>query len=114
MSESAARTVADEKQSGLAGSIAVSERNFGRATKTGLYLSTQRQVWRFENGPDPGFLRGLCFHGDYAVIGPSKPRNAVLAGTRQPPFVGLEGEEISRYVAIGPDRSGTEFPVAAE
>ena len=39
---------------------------------------------------------------------------AVLAGTRQPLLVGLEGEEISRYVAIGPDRSGPGAAMAAE
>ncbi len=103
----------------------------------------------------PGFLRGLSFHGGYAVIGLSKPRNkiftglpldeelnkrerepecavyvvrlsdgavchtltitgsveeiydtAVLAETRQPLLVGLEGDEIGKYVAVGPDRSG--------
>ena len=102
----------------------------------------------------PGFLRGLSFHGDFAVIGLSKPRNrafaglpldgelkrrgveagcavyvidlrdgavrhtltitgsveeiydtAVLPGTGQPLLVGIEGEEIGRYIAIGPDRS---------
>lgn len=44
---------------GTRGQVAVSERNFGhamalRATATGLYLSTEHQVWRFENGLDPG------------------------------------------------------------
>ena len=111
----------------------------------------------------PGFLRGLSFHGDYAVIGLSKPRNkifaglpldeelnkrkrepecavyvvrlsdgavchsltitgsveeiydtAVLAGTRQPLLVGLEGEEIGKYVAVGPDRSDRKEAEAAE
>lgn len=41
--------------------VALSERNFGnamalRATASGLYLSTHHQVWRFENGLDPGQL----------------------------------------------------------
>jgi len=31
---------------------------------------------------------------------------AVLTGTRQPMLVGLEGDEISKYVAVGPDASG--------
>lgn len=111
----------------------------------------------------PGFLRGLSFHGDFAVIGLSKPRDkifsglpldgeltrrgaepecaiyvirlsdgaichkltitgsveeiydtAVLSGTRQPLLVGVQGEEINEYVAIGPDTSGrrpsAEYP----
>ncbi len=102
----------------------------------------------------PGFLHGLNFVGDYAVVGLSKPRNqvfsdlpldgeleqrgvepecavyvirlsdsaichkltitgsveeiydiAILPGTRQPFLVGLEGEEIDKFVAIGPNRS---------
>lgn len=44
---------------GTSGQVAASERNFGRAmalrvTETGLYLSTEHQVWRFENGLDAG------------------------------------------------------------
>lgn len=44
---------------GTRGQVAVSERNFGhamalRATATGLYLSNAHQVWRFDNGLDPG------------------------------------------------------------
>lgn len=111
----------------------------------------------------PGFLRGLSFHGDHAVIGLSKPRNkifsgllldeelrrrgrdpecavyvvrlsdgevrhalsitgsveelydtAVLPGTRQPMLIGLEGSEIGKYVAIGPDRSASVQSHAAE
>lgn len=107
----------------------------------------------------PGFLRGLSFHGDFAVIGLSKPRNkifsglpldelltergqapecaiyvvrlstgeichkleitgsveeiydtAVLVGTRQPLLVGMEGAEIGKYIAVGPDRSGRKAP----
>jgi uncharacterized protein (TIGR03032 family) len=42
---------------GTSGQVAASERNFGhamalRVTETGLYLSTEHQVWRFENGLD--------------------------------------------------------------
>ncbi|MFO1019784.1 MAG: TIGR03032 family protein [Planctomycetales bacterium] len=28
----------------------------------------------------PGYLRGLCFSGDYAIVGVSKPRNRTFAG----------------------------------
>ncbi len=126
---------------------------FGRIDRaTGTF---ERLVWL------PGFLRGLTFHGDYAVIGLSKPRNAVfsglpldeelsrrggepecalyvvnlvtgeichklaitgsveeiydtviLPGVRQPLLVGLEGEEIGKYVALGPDRSARTGPEA--
>ncbi|TYC63929.1 TIGR03032 family protein [Rhodobacterales bacterium] len=110
----------------------------------------------------PGFLRGLSFCGDFAVISLSKPRNevfsglpldgelkerdrapecavyvvrlsdgevchtltitgsveelydtAVLAGTYQPLLVGLEGDEIGKYIAVGPDRSGGNNPGCA-
>ncbi|GGF20336.1 TIGR03032 family protein [Youhaiella tibetensis] len=131
---------------------------------SGWFGRIDRQARRFERLKWlPGFLRGLCFHGDYAVIGLSKPRNhifsglpldgelarrgrepecavyvmrlsdgeichtltitggveeiydtAVLAGTRQPLLVGLEGEEISRFIAVGPDRSGERPRLAAE
>jgi hypothetical protein len=30
---------------------------------------------------------------------------AVLAGCRQPMLIGTEGPEISKYIAVGPDRS---------
>ncbi|KAJ0340701.1 hypothetical protein COL154_014168, partial [Colletotrichum chrysophilum] len=110
---------------------------FGRIDRTARRF--ERLAWF------PGFLRGLIFHGDHAIIGLSKPRNevfaglpldeelnkrgrepecavyvvrlgdgkvchtltitgsvdeiydtAVLAGTRQPLLVGLEGDEIDR------------------
>lgn len=128
---------------------------FGRIDRTAGQF--ERLCWF------PGFLRGLSFHGDYAVIGLSKPRNkifaglpldeelsnrgrepecavyvvrlsdgavchtltitgsveelydtAVLTGTRQPMLVGLEGEEIGKYIAVGPDRSLREQSAAAE
>jgi len=119
---------------------------FGRIDRaTGAF---ERMAWF------PGFLRGLSFCDDYAVIGLSKPRNevfaglplddelkahgrepecavyvvrlsdgevchrltvtgsmeelydtAILPGTYQPLLVGLEGEEIGKYIAVGPDRS---------
>lgn len=126
---------------------------FGRVERTkGIF---ERLTWL------PGFLRGLSFHGDFAVIGLSKPRDrifaglplddeliqrgvepecavyvvhlsdgavchkltitgsveeiydtAILGGTRQPLLVGLEGEEISKYIAVGPDRSGRSLSEA--
>ncbi|EHS52559.1 Conserved hypothetical protein CHP03032 [Rhizobium sp. PDO1-076] len=120
---------------------------FGRVDRrTGTF---ERHTWL------PGFLRGLSFFGDYAVIGLSKPRNkvfaglpldselerrgkqpecalyvvqlssgkvlhklaitgsleeiydtAILTGTSQPMLFGIESEDISKYIAIGPDRCG--------
>jgi len=102
----------------------------------------------------PGFVRGLRFSGDYALVGLSKPRDrtfaglpldgelarrgvepacgvcvvdlrsgtiahrmeitgfveeiydvALLAGAHAPLLVGTRGEEIARYVFLGPDGS---------
>ena len=103
----------------------------------------------------PGFLRGLRFYGDYAILGMSLPRNEIFAGlpldkilkrkqtepqcaiyvidlnkgkilhqlqitgslieiydimvlenTRQPMLIGLESQEVLRFVYLGPDGSG--------
>jgi len=122
---------------------------------SGWFGTIDRKAGRFERiAWCPGFLRGLAFFADYAVVGLSKPRNKVFAGlpldgelenrgqepecalyvlrlsdgalchkltitgsveeiydtaflpgTQQPLLVGLEGEEIGKYVAIGPDNS---------
>ena len=122
---------------------------------SGWFGRIDRQSGRFERLTwCPGFLRGLSFHGDYAVVALSKPRNevfaglpldgelaqrnqepecgvyvirlsdytvrhkltitgsveeiydtTVLSGARQPLLIGVEREEITKYVAVGPDRS---------
>jgi len=121
----------------------------------GWFGRVDRKSGRFERLTwCPGFLRGLSFHGDYAVVGMSKPRNEVFSGLPldgelkrrgvepvcavyvirlsdgsiryklditgsveeiydttilpdmvQPLLLGIESEEIAKYIAVGPDRS---------